>query len=46
MSSFKNRIIKSALLDTNIYEEVEADSGALMQAKSGTTHPLSLVNFV
>ena len=32
MSSFKNRIIKSALLDTNIYEEVEADSGALMQA--------------
>ena len=32
MSSFKNRIIKSALLDSNIYEEVEADSSALMQA--------------
>ncbi len=32
MSSFKDRIIKSALLDANIYEEVEADSGALFQA--------------
>ena len=32
MTSFKNRIIKSALLDKNIYEEVEADSSALMQA--------------
>jgi hypothetical protein len=30
MTSFKNRIIKSALLDSNIYEEVEADSSALI----------------
>jgi hypothetical protein len=32
MSSFKDRVIKSALLNTNIYEEVEADSGAFWQA--------------
>ncbi len=32
MSSFKDRIIKSALLDPNIYEEVEADKGAMGQA--------------
>jgi hypothetical protein len=32
MSSFTNRLIRSALLDVNIYEEVEADSSALWQA--------------
>jgi hypothetical protein len=32
MSSFKDRIIKSALLDPNIYEEVEADKEAMGQA--------------
>ena len=32
MSSFKDRLIRSALLDVHIYEEVEADSGALWQA--------------
>jgi hypothetical protein len=32
MSSFKDRLIKSALLKSEIYEEVEADSGALVQA--------------
>ena len=32
MSSFKDRIIKSALLDPNIYEEVEADKESLGQA--------------
>lgn len=32
MSSFKDRIIKSALLDPNIYEEIEADKGAMGQA--------------
>ena len=32
MSSFKDRIIKAALLDPNIYEEVEADKEAMGQA--------------
>jgi len=32
MSSFKDRVIQSALLNANIYEEVEADSGATIQA--------------
>jgi hypothetical protein len=32
MSSFKDRIIKSALLDSKIYEEVEADKEAMGQA--------------
>ncbi len=32
MSSFKDRIIKSALLDPNIYEEVEADKDSMGQA--------------
>lgn len=32
MSSFKDRIIKSALLDANIYEEIEADKEAMGQA--------------
>ena len=32
MSSFKDRIIRAALLDKNIYEEVEADKDALFQA--------------
>jgi hypothetical protein len=32
MSSFKDRVVKSALLNSNIYEEVEADSGAFWQA--------------
>jgi Yip1 domain len=32
MSSFKDRIIKSALLDPNIYEEVEADRDSMGQA--------------
>ena len=32
MSSFQNRIIRAAKLDSNLYEEVEADKGALWQA--------------
>ena len=32
MSNFKNRIIRAAMLDVNLYEEVEADKGALGQA--------------
>jgi hypothetical protein len=32
MSSFKDRVIKSALLDPNIYEEVEADKDSMGQA--------------
>jgi len=32
MSSFKDRIIRSAKLDVNLYEEVEADKGAMGQA--------------
>jgi hypothetical protein len=32
MSSFKDRIIQSALLNPDIYEEVEADSGAFFQS--------------
>ena len=32
MTSFKNRIIRAAKLDVNLYEEVEADRGALGQA--------------
>lgn len=32
MSSFRDRVLKSALLDVNIYEEVEADKGAIGQA--------------
>jgi len=31
-SSFQNRIIRAAKLDSNLYEEVEADKGALWQA--------------
>ena len=31
-SSFKNRIIRAIKLDSNLYEEVEADKGALGQA--------------
>ena len=31
-NSFKNRIIRSAKLDSNLYEEVEADKSALGQA--------------
>ena len=31
-SSFKNRIIRAIKLDSNLYEEVEADKGALRQA--------------
>ena len=31
-SSFENRIIRAAMLDSNLYEEVEADKGALGQA--------------
>ena len=31
-NSFNNRIIRSAMLDSNLYEEVEADKGALGQA--------------
>jgi hypothetical protein len=34
MTSFKNRIIRAAKLDANLYEEVEADKGALGQAMS------------
>ncbi|MCD6570722.1 MAG: YIP1 family protein [Deltaproteobacteria bacterium] len=32
MSDFKDRIIRAAKLDVNLYEEVEADKGALGQA--------------
>ena len=32
MSSFKNRIIRAAKLDVQLYEEVEADKGAINQA--------------
>jgi len=32
MSSLKDRIIRAAKLDINLYEEVEADKGALRQA--------------
>jgi hypothetical protein len=32
MTSFKDRMIQAALFNVDIYEEVEADSGALMQA--------------
>ena len=32
MSTFKDRIIRSAKLDVSLYEEVEADKGALAQA--------------
>ena len=32
MTSFKNRIIRAAMLDVNLYEEVEADKGAMRQA--------------
>ncbi len=32
MSSFKDRIIRAAKLDIHLYEEVEADTGALGQA--------------
>ncbi|MEF9426085.1 MAG: YIP1 family protein [Candidatus Mariimomonas ferrooxydans] len=32
MNSFKNRIIRAAKLDVHLYEEVEADRGATMQA--------------
>ena len=32
MSSFKNRIIRAAKLDVRLYEEVEADKGAMFQA--------------
>lgn len=32
MSTFKDRIIRAAKLDVHLYEEVEADRGAMMQA--------------
>ncbi len=32
MTGFKNRIIRAAKLDVDLYEEVEADKGALRQA--------------
>lgn len=32
MTSFKDRIIRAAMLDISVYEEVEADKGALAQA--------------
>ena len=35
MTSFKNRIIRAAMLDANLYEEVEADKGAMVQAIGG-----------
>jgi hypothetical protein len=34
MASFKDRIIRAAKLEANLYEEVEADKGALGQAMS------------
>ena len=32
MSNFQNRIVRATKLDSNLYEEVEADKGALWQA--------------
>jgi len=32
MTGFKDRIIRAAKLDVNLYEEVEADKGAMSQA--------------
>ena len=32
MTNFKDRIIRAAMLDVNLYEEVEADKGAMSQA--------------
>lgn len=32
MANFKDRVIRAARLDANVYEEVEADAGALGQA--------------
>jgi hypothetical protein len=32
MSGFKDRIIRAAKLDVKLYEEVEADKGAMAQA--------------
>ena len=32
MNNFSDRIIRAAKLDKNLYEEVEADKGALGQA--------------
>jgi len=32
MTSFRDRIIRAAKLDVDLYEEVEADKGALGQA--------------
>ena len=32
MTSFQDRIIRAAKLDVNLYEEVEADTGAMGQA--------------
>lgn len=32
MNSFQNRIIRAAKLDVNVYEEVEADKSAMVQA--------------
>ncbi|UCF95746.1 MAG: YIP1 family protein [Desulfobacterales bacterium] len=32
MSSFKDRVLRAAKLDANLYEEVEADKGAMGQA--------------
>ena len=32
MTSFKDHIIRAAKLDVNLYEEVEADKGAMGQA--------------
>ncbi len=34
MASLQNRMIRAAKLDVNLYEEVEADKGALGQAMS------------
>jgi hypothetical protein len=32
MTNFKDRIIRAAKLDVNLYEEIEADKGAMGQA--------------
>ena len=36
-SSFENRIIRAAMLDSNLYEEVEADKSAQGQAMAIVT---------
>ena len=40
MSNYKDRIIRAAKLDVDLYEEVEADKGALVQAMGVVAFPV------